>query len=77
MKKYTHNKETGKFCSPNPEPLAKKVIGVRLPKSMDAVVREIAGDELSEWIREAIASRLRNEGFTDLIEKKKNQNTSI
>jgi hypothetical protein len=61
MKNYTHNEKTGKFCSPHPEPLAKRTIGVRLPVSMDAAVRELAGDELSEWIRGAIAARLEQE----------------
>lgn len=60
MKKQPFDKR-GKFSSPYPEPLAKKIIGVRLPVSMDAAVRELAGDDLSEWIREAIAARLEQE----------------
>jgi hypothetical protein len=28
---------------------------------MDAAVRELAGDELSEWIKQAIAARLEQE----------------
>ncbi len=60
MRKQPFDKR-GKFGSPYPEPLAKKIIGVRLPVSMDAAVRELAGDDLSEWIREAIAARLEQE----------------
>lgn len=47
------------------EPMAKKVIGVRLPVSMDASVRELAGDDLSQWIREAIAEKLARETKKD------------
>lgn len=47
------------------EPMAKKVIGVRLPVSMDAAVRELAGDDLSQWIREAIAEKLARETKKD------------
>lgn len=53
--------EYGNFTSPYAEPLASKPISVRLPVSMDAAVRELAGDELSEWIRGAIAARLEQE----------------
>lgn len=42
-------------------PLAKKVIGVRLPIDLDAAVRELAGEELSDWVREAIAEKLARE----------------
>lgn len=65
MKNYTHNEKTGKFCSPNPEPLAKKVVSARLPVSIDRAVRELAGEELSQWIREAIAEKLARESQQD------------
>lgn len=61
MKNYTHNKATGKFCSPNPEPLAKKAVSARLPVSIDTAVRELAGEDLSNWVREAIAEKLARE----------------
>lgn len=59
--KQLHHDENGKFCSPHSEPLAKKVIGVRLPVTMDALVREVAGEDLSNWIRNAIAEKLERE----------------
>lgn len=43
------------------EPVAKKALAVKLPVSMDKAVREIAGDNLSGWIREAIAMKLAQE----------------
>jgi hypothetical protein len=61
MKNYTHNEETGKFCSPNPELLARKAISVRLPVSIDTRVRAVAGDQLSAWIRDAVAEKLERE----------------
>jgi hypothetical protein len=60
MKRY-HFDDQGNFKSPNPEPLAKRVIGVRLPMSVDARVRQLAGDELAEWVRQAIAEKLARE----------------
>lgn len=33
----------------------------RLPVSVDIALRELAGDELSDWIREAIAEKLERE----------------
>lgn len=72
MKKQPYDKR-GKFASPYSEPLAKKVIGVRLPQSMDAIVREVAGDDLSEWIREAIAARLRAEGLAEKLDRENSQ----
>ncbi len=54
-----------RFKQVGTEPMAKKVIGVRLPASMDASVRELAGDDLSQWIREAIAEKLARETKKD------------
>ncbi len=58
MKKPPQDRKTGKFCSPNPEPLGKKIVGVRLPESMEAQLRQVGGKDLSGWIREAIAEKL-------------------
>lgn len=38
--------------------LAKKMIGVRLSPEIDDKVRAIAGDELCNWVRKAIAEKL-------------------
>lgn len=43
------------------EPLAKKVVSTRLPESIDIKVRELAGKDLSEWLRVAIAEKLERE----------------
>jgi hypothetical protein len=48
----------GYFQLKGAEPLAKKAVMARLPVSMDAAVREIAGDDLSDWIRQAITKKL-------------------
>lgn len=36
-------------------------MGVRLPMDIDTVVREVAGNNLSNWVREAIAEKLERE----------------
>ena len=38
----------------------------RLPVSIDTTVRELAGDELSNWIREAITEKLEREQQSDM-----------
>lgn len=53
-----HFDTQGNFKSPNPEPMAKRIIGVRLPVSVDLEVREVAGEALAEWVRQAIAEKL-------------------
>ena len=60
MKKL-HFDDQGNFSSPNPEPLERKVIAVRLPVSVGPVVRKLAGNDLSAWVREAIAEKLERE----------------
>lgn len=42
-------------------PVARKIIGARLPILMDAKVRELAGLNLSSWVRDAIAEKLERE----------------
>lgn len=54
------NQET-RFKKSGKPTLAKKIIGVRLPPEMDTIVRSVAGDDLSRWIREAIAEKLERE----------------
>ena len=41
-------------------------MGVRLPIDMDATVRELAGDDLADWIRCAIAEKLERELKQDM-----------
>lgn len=41
--------------------MGKKIVGIRLSPSMEAQVRQIAGDDLSRWIRQAIAEKLARE----------------
>jgi hypothetical protein len=48
------------------EPVAKKPLTVKLPVSMDEAVREIAGDNLASWVREAIAAKLATEQQQDM-----------
>ena len=60
MKKL-HFDDQGNFTSPNPEPLERKVIAVRLPVSVGPVVRQLAGNDLSAWVREAITEKLERE----------------
>ena len=61
MSNLTRNKDSGKFCSPYSEPLNKNIIGLRLPASMEEEVRQLAGKDLSGWIRDAIAQKLAQE----------------
>ncbi len=51
----------GYFKIQGQEPVAKKPVTVKLPVSMDEEVRRLAGDDLSNWIREAIAEKLERE----------------
>lgn len=51
----------GYFQVQGSEPVAKKPLTVKLPVSMDAAVREIAGENLADWVRDAIAEKLAKE----------------
>ncbi len=55
------DERTGKFCLVASEPISKKQIGVRLPVSMEEKLRQIAGKDMSAWVREAIAEKLERE----------------
>jgi hypothetical protein len=46
--------EQGRFVSQNPEPLAEKAISVRLPVSIDAVIRALPSAERSQWLRRVL-----------------------
>lgn len=43
--------------------MSAKIVGARLPLDMDQAVRQIAGDDLSNWIREAIAEKLERDSY--------------
>ena len=43
------------------EPLAKQPIALRLPESVDKDLRELAGDDLTGWLRKAIADQVQRE----------------
>lgn len=40
------------------EPLAKKPIALRLPETVDQEVRQLAGEDLTGWLRRAIAAQV-------------------
>lgn len=52
--------KTGKFFTER-EPVDSKPITVRLPRSLEAELRQYAGDALAPWIREAIAEKIERE----------------
>ena len=52
--------KTGRFVT-DKEPVDSKPIALRLPRSLEAELREHAGDALAPWIREAIAEKLERE----------------
>jgi hypothetical protein len=52
MKKLCFD-EQGNFKSPNPVRLSKKVRGVRLPVDLEPIIIELAGEDVSAWLRQA------------------------
>jgi hypothetical protein len=48
---------SGQFIPVGSEPKG-KVIGVRLPRSLDSHLRIVAGDRLGPWIEQAIREKL-------------------
>lgn len=42
-------------------PLGKKPLAVRVPEDMDIALRQVAGNDVSAWVREAIAEKLARE----------------
>lgn len=43
------------------KPLGKKPLAVRVPEDMDSALRRVAGNDVSAWVREAIAEKLARE----------------
>lgn len=52
--------QSGQFVTDS-EPVVSKPISVRLPPSLEAELRAVAGDAVAPWIREAIAEKLKRE----------------
>jgi hypothetical protein len=62
MSNECRSKQTGKFSSPYAEPVAKgKNINFRVPASLAKRLEEVAGEDLSAWLRQAIAEKLERE----------------
>lgn len=53
--------EQGNFKSPNPVRLSKKVRGIRLPIDLEPIILELAGDDLSGWLRQAAIEKAERE----------------
>ena len=62
--------DQGKFMQVYDEPLAKRIRGARFPLSIDALLGELPNQ--SDFIRQAVVDRLRDEGLLDGIEAPKN-----
>jgi hypothetical protein len=53
--------EQGRFISPNPEPLADKALSVRLPISIDALIRTLPSDQRADWLRRVLCEAAQRE----------------
>jgi len=53
--------EQGRFVSQNPEPLADKALSVRLPVSIDAVIRKLPSEERAAWLRRVLCEAVQRE----------------
>lgn len=53
--------EKGMFGSAYREPRGEP-IALRLPKSLDIVLRQVAGDQLKLWVEQAIEEKLERDG---------------
>ena len=53
--------EQGRFISPNPEPLADKALSVRLPVSIDAIIRSLPSDQRADWLRRVLCEAAQRE----------------
>lgn len=58
----TQPRDEGRFAQTGSEPLSKRVRGVRLPQSIDAVIEHrLAQSEQSEWLRRVITEAAERE----------------
>ena len=53
--------DLGRFMSPNPEPLADKALSVRLPVSIDALIRSLPSDQRADWLRRVLGEAAKQE----------------
>lgn len=63
MKRQAPKNTTGKGCFTveGSEPLSKKTYNVRVPQSLEPELRELAGDDISGWLRRAIIAQIEKE----------------
>lgn len=54
MSKARNTTGRGYFTVQGREPLAKRAVAVRLPESVDAELRQEIGEDLNNWLRQAI-----------------------
>lgn len=57
--------EQGRFISQNPEPLADKALSVRLPVSIDAVIRKLPSEQRAAWLRRVLCEAAQRELMAD------------
>lgn len=57
MSKPRNTTGKGYFTVQGKEPLAKRAMAVRLPESVDAQMRQEIGEDLSDWLRQAIIEK--------------------
>lgn len=57
----TRDNETGKYRSPYPQGLDPKPLVVKVYPGMREQIKEVAGSDLSNWVRAAIAEKLERE----------------
>ncbi len=57
--------DQGRFISQNPEPLAEKALSVRLPLSIDAVIRKLPSEKRAAWLRRVLSEAVQRELMTE------------
>lgn len=57
----TRDQETGKYRSSYPQGLDPKPLVVKVFPGTKEKIKKLAGSDLSEWVREAIAEKLERE----------------
>ncbi len=57
MSKPRNTTGKGYFAVKGSEPLAKRMIGCRLPESLDAELRAEIGEDLTNWVRQTLIEK--------------------